>query len=183
MQILNKSTTMLALVTVVLLSLGACAKREEPAPVAAMPPPPPPPPTTSPPSADEQIRNQLSQIGAKPTDGGYTVTLSSAKFRSGNVSFSSDEDVTLQKIADVLKANPHVRVQIENYSEKRGPKRRMEELAQEHAGAVLRNLISKGADEDRIQAQGRVDPATKPRVEITFSNAEGEFHPAPLENS
>ena len=172
-----------ALVAVALLGLGACTKHEEPAPIAAIPPPPPPPLPPPPPSADDQLKARLEQLGAKPSAGGYTVTLASAKFRGGKASFDSDDEATITKIVGLLRDEPQVRVQIEDYTDKRGPRARVQERSQMHANAVLRDLTSQGGDEARIQAQGRVNLSTSPRIDIVFSNAEGEFRPGPLENS
>jgi outer membrane protein OmpA-like peptidoglycan-associated protein len=166
-----------ALLALVLLSLGACSKHEEPAPVVALPPPPPPAPPPAP-SADDQLKGQLSSLGATASTGGWSVTLSSATFRASKVALSPDERVTLGKIVALLKDNPHLRVQIENYASERGAKARVQEVSQMHANAVLRELTSNGAEEGRIQAQGLVDTSKSSRVEIIFSNAEGEFSPA-----
>ena len=172
-----------ALAALALLSLGACTKHQEPAPVAALPPPPPPAPPPPSPSADDQLNGRLAVLGATPKDAGWTVTLTSAKFKQGKVSFGTDEEATLAKIAVLLKDNSHLRVQVEDYTEKRGPKARTQELSQMHANAVLRDLTAQGADEARIQAEGRVESSGAPRIEIIFSNAEGEFKPTPAQNA
>ena len=171
-----------ALLALMLLSVGACAKHVEPAPLATLPPPLPPAPPP-PPSADDQLQRQLLSLGATPSDGGWSVTLSSATFRAGKVSFSPEEQVTIGKIVALLKDRPHLRVQIENYIDRRGTKARVQELSQMHANAVLRDLTSGEADDGRIQAQGELDTSNNSRVEIFFSNAEGEFRPAPVETS
>lgn len=184
MQRLNLSSTSCALAAIAVLTLGACTKHEEPAAVAALPPPPPPPaPVPPPPSADDQLNGRLAELGATPSDAGWRVTLSSAKFRDGKVSFAADDEATVTKVITLLQRDSHLRVQIENYTDKRGPKARVRELSQMHANAVVRDLTSKGGDEARIQAEGRVESPGKPRVEFIFSNAEGEFPPPPVEHS
>lgn len=181
MRRLIASGTTIAVLAVILLSLGACSKHEEPTPVAALPPPLPTPPPA--PSADDLLQAQLGQLGAKSSNGGWSVTLSSGKFRTSKVEFASDEQATLKTIGALLKRNPHLLVRIENYIDKRDSGAHLEKVSQMQANAVLRDLTSSGADESQIQAQGQVDTSTNPRVEIIFSNAEGEFHPAPVENS
>ena len=100
-----------------LLNLGACAKHQgEPAinaPPAALPAPPPAPP---PPNPDDLLQGQLEQLGAKPGDGGWTVTLSSAEYKEGKATFAPDDEVTVGKIAELLKANLQLRVLIEDYT-------------------------------------------------------------------
>jgi len=180
---LSKSRAACTLMALMLLSLGACAKHEEPAPIAALPPPPPPPPPPPAPSADDQLQGQLSSLGATSSVGGWTVTLSSASFRADKVVFSAEEQATIGKIVALLKDNTHVRLQIENYIDKRGAKARVQELSQMHANAIFRYLASHGVEEGRIQSQGEVDTSKQSRVEIIFSIAAGEFRPAPVENS
>lgn len=174
-----------AVLVLTLLGLGACAKHDEPAQVAALPPPPPPPPQPPPPapSADELLQRQLAQLGAKPGDGGWSVTLVSGHFHAGKVAFSADEQATIESISALLKGNPHLRLQIDNYLDKRGSNAHLKEVSQMQANSILRDLTASGADEDRMQAQGKVDSSQHSRVEVVFSNVDGEFRPAPVENS
>jgi outer membrane protein OmpA-like peptidoglycan-associated protein len=130
-----------AVMAVLFLSLGACEKHQEVPPVAAL-------------------------FGAKPGDGGWTVTLSSAKFKAGKVSLAPDDEATIGKIAELLKANLQLRILIEDYADEHGSRTHTQRLSQEHANAVLRDLTSMGVG-----------------VEFIFSNAGGEFRPAPVENS
>ena len=184
MRKITESSVSGTLLALLLLGVSACAKHEEPAPIAALPPPlPPPPAPPAAPSPDDQLQRQLSNLGAAAGNGGWSLTLSSARFRAGKVTFSSEEQVTLEKIVTLVKQNQHLRMQIENYLDKRGAKARIQQLSQMQANAVLRDLESMGADEARIQSQGEVDTSRNSRIEIVFSNANGEFNPAPTENS
>lgn len=173
-----------AVLATLFLGLGACSKHQDPPPIVAMPSPPPaPPPAPLPPSADQLLQGQYEQLGAKPSDGGRTVILSSAKFRGRTVSFAPDDAATVGKIAELLKANLQLRVLIEDYTDGHGSRAHQQQLSQQHADAVLRDLTSSGVDATKIQAQGRVDDSKNSRVEFIFSNAAGEFRPAPVENS
>ena len=183
MRKLSGSFISCALLAMALLELDGCAQKEEPAVVAVAPPPPPPALAPPPPSADGQLHARLAHLGAKPTDGGWTLTLSSAKFRGGKVDFAADEEGTVTTIVSLLQGEPHLRLQVENYIDKRGPKAREQERSQMDANAVLRHLTAEGGDTVRIQTEGRIDTSTASRIEIIFSNAEGEFRPAPVENS
>ncbi len=187
MQKPSASGISLVLVAIMALSLGACTRHEEPAPaaapIAAQPLPPPAPPPPPHPSADDQLQQHLAELGATPSNVGWTITLKSAQFGHGKVSFAADDEATLTKIANLLKDNSHLRLQIEDYTVKQGPKARLEEISQMRANAVSRDLTAKGGDQGRIQAEGRVDRSESPGIEIIFSNAEGDFPQPPVENS
>ena len=183
MQKLNRCGPSAAITVLLFLGLGACTKHQEAPPLAALPPPPPTPLPTPIPSADDLLHGQFAQFGAKPGDGGWTVTLSSAKFKAGKVSFAPEDEATVTKIAELLKANLQLRILIEDYAEERGSRAHTQRLSQQHANAVLRDLASTGVDPGKVQAQGRVDDSKNPRVKFIFSNAAGEFRPAPVENS
>ena len=182
MQKLSRCGPSGAVMAVLVLSLGACEKHQEAPPVAALPPPSPQLPAPIP-SADDLLQGQFAQFGAKPGDGGWTVTLSSAKFKAGKVSFAPDDEATIGKIAELLNANLQLRILIEDYADEHGSRTHTQRLSQEHANAVLRDLTSMGVDPGKVQAQGRFDDSKNPRVEFIFSNAGGEFRPAPVENS
>jgi OOP family OmpA-OmpF porin len=184
MRKIRLSTASCAVTAALLVGLSACAKHQESPPVAALPPPPPPPPPPAPPpSPDAVLQGQLENLGARQTDGGWTVTLPSAKYTGGRVSFGSEDQATLGKVVELLKANLQLRVLIEDYGNARGSKAHAHEVSQMHANAVLRDLTRNGVDPAKIQAQGNIGAAQHPRVEIIFSNAAGEFRPAPVENS
>lgn len=182
MRKISVSVVSCAVSTALLLGLSACVKHQEAPPVAALPPPAPPPPAP-PPSPDEVLQGQLQNIGARQTDGGWTVTLQGAKYTAGRVSFPAEGQATMGKIAELLKANLQLRILIEDYGNTRRSKTHAQEVSQMHADAVLRELTSNGVDPAKIQAQGRVGDPHNPRVEIIFSNAAGDFRPAPVENS
>ena len=103
--------------------------------------------------------------------------------KASKVSFAPDDEATIGKIAELLNANLQLRILIEDYADEHGSRTHTQRLSQEHANAVLRDLTSMGVDPGKVQAQGRVDDSKNPRVEFIFSNAGGEFRPAPVENS
>ncbi len=87
--------------------------------------------------------------------------------------------MTVGKIAELLKANLQLRVLIEDYTDGHGSRAHQQRLAD----AVLHDLTTSGVDATKIEAQGPVDDSQKSRVKFIFSNAAGEFRPAPVENS
>jgi outer membrane protein OmpA-like peptidoglycan-associated protein len=178
------SGTLGVVMAMLLLNLGACAKHQgEPARNAPPAPLPAPHPAPPPPNPDDLLQGQLEQLGAKPGDGGWTVTLPSGEYKEGKATFAPDDEVTVGKIAELLKANLQLRVLIEDYTDGHGSRAHQQRLSQRHADAVLHDLTTSGVDATKIQAQGRVDDSQKSRVKFIFSNAAGEFRPAPVENS
>ncbi len=170
------------------IALTGCQQHVQAPPIAAaVPPPPPPPAPPPPPSADDQLQAQLSQLSAAPDGKGWTLSLDSGKFKGLNVSFDEVDSARLAKVADLMKSSPNLRLQIETYPGNRGSKLHRKDLAQIHANSVLRDLTDQGADVARIQAfavdnmgiQPAVGKSHNPKkVEIIFSNTEGEFRQA-----
>jgi outer membrane protein OmpA-like peptidoglycan-associated protein len=150
--------------------------------------PPPPPPAPPPlPTEDDKLRGELGQLNAEPRSQGWTLSLESAKFAGLKVSLDEGDTARLGKVVDLMKSFPNLRLQIEAYPGNVGPKSHRKDLAQMHANSVLRDLSQQGADEDRIQAFAAdvtmpsppAGTSPKPsKVDIIFSNAEGEFKQA-----
>jgi outer membrane protein OmpA-like peptidoglycan-associated protein len=176
-----------------LLALNGCAKKQEgelPTTAAseAAPPPPPPPP---PPSADEKLNSALEKVGGKHGDAGWIITLSSARYKPGQTAFEPEDTAKLDAIVEILKGNPHLRILVQAYTDNRGSPERNKELSQQRANAVMRRLTTADVDGGRMQAVGRgeeqpVAPNSTSagreqnrRIEILFSDADGQFAPAP----
>jgi hypothetical protein len=113
--------------------------------------------------------------------------LGTGKFAGLKVTFDAADAAHLGKVVDLMKTSPGLRMQSEAYPGNHGSKSHREELAQIHANSVLRELTRQGADEARIQAFAADTAAAPPaagtpsnpqKVQIIFSNAEGEFRQA-----
>jgi len=165
-----------------IITLSGCQRHVEAPPmtVAAAPPAPPTPPPEPPPppSADDVLHTELSQLQALPGSEGWTLSLYSGKFTGLKASFDSGDAARLAKVIELMKNSPNLRLQIEAYPGNRGSKSRRKELAQIHANSVLRDLVDHGADEARIQAFAAASAANPEKVQILFSDAEGEFRQA-----
>jgi outer membrane protein OmpA-like peptidoglycan-associated protein len=169
------------------IALTGCKQHIDAPPIAAAGPPPLPPPAPAPPpSADDQLQAQLSQLSAAPSSQGWTMSLNSGKFTRFKVRFDKEDAAHLAKVAELMKSSPNLRLQIGAYPGNYDSKLHRKDLAQIHANSVLRDLTDQGADQARIQAFA-VDRGTQPaagplsnphKVEIIFSNAEGEFRQA-----
>jgi outer membrane protein OmpA-like peptidoglycan-associated protein len=133
------------------------------------------------------LQAELSQMNAAPGGQGWTLSLGSGKFDGVKVSFDEPDTAHLGKVIDLMKSSPNLRLQIEAYPGNHGSKSHRQELAQIHANSVLRDLTRQGADEARIQAFAADTPAAPStagtpsnpqKVQIIFSDAEGEFRQA-----
>jgi outer membrane protein OmpA-like peptidoglycan-associated protein len=65
-----------------------------------------------------------------------------------------DAEPTLNRLADVLKQNPSIRIQLGSHTDCRGNDNYNEELSQKRAQSAVNYLISKGIDAGRLSALG-----------------------------
>ena len=142
---------------------------------APAPPPVAPPAPPSPPSADDVLHGELADLGAAQGTDGWNLSIATASFKGGKVSFDSDDQSKINKVIDILRNTPDLRVVIGGYPDGRGSKAHQAKNAQLHANAVLRDMTRNGADAGRIQAIGKDADPTKRGIDLAFSDAEGQF--------
>ena len=65
-----------------------------------------------------------------------------------------DAEPTLNRLADVLKQNPAIRIQLGSHTDCRGNDNYNEDLSQKRAQSAVNYLISKGIDAGRLSALG-----------------------------
>lgn len=130
---------------------------------------------------------QLAQLQAKQTDRGTVVTLGDVLFDSGRATLKPGADLTLDRLAAVMKENPQTRVVIEGHTDSRGSDEYNDALSQRRADAVAAALLGRGVPSDSVKAIGRgkeypVASNDTPegrqqnrRVEIIFSDNSGRF--------
>ncbi len=130
---------------------------------------------------------ELAALQAKQTDRGMVVTLGDVLFDTGRATLKPGADLTLDRLAGVMKENPQARVVIEGHTDSRGSDEYNDALSQRRADAVAAALISRGVPADSVRAIGRgkgYPVATNDtaagrqqnrRVEIVFSDASGRF--------
>ncbi len=83
-----------------------------------------------------------------------SITLQGVTFEASLATLLPDSYAVLNKVAEVLVANPTVRVAVEGYTDNRGPALANRRLAQQRAESVRNYLISKGVDASRVMARG-----------------------------
>jgi outer membrane protein OmpA-like peptidoglycan-associated protein len=141
-------------------------------------------------TAQEQLRQtqqELADLKAKPTDRGPTITLGDVLFDTGAATLKPGADLSIDRLADYLKAHSQTRVLIEGHTDSRGSEEYNEALSLRRAGAVAAALRERGVPGDAIQTIGRgkaypvatndTDAGRQQnrRVEIVLSDANGRF--------
>ena len=134
-----------------------------------------------------QTEQQLAELKAKQTERGAVVTLGDVLFDTGAATLKPGADLSLNRLADYLKAHPETKVLIEGHTDSRGSDEYNDALSLRRAQAVMQALVTRGVDPDALHAAGRgkgYPVATNDtaagrqqnrRVEIVFSDASGRF--------
>jgi outer membrane protein OmpA-like peptidoglycan-associated protein len=134
-----------------------------------------------------QAQQQLADLKAKQTDRGMVVTLGDVLFDTGQSTLKPGADLTLDRLASYMRANPNTRVMIEGHTDSVGSDAYNDALSQRRADAVAHALIARGVSDDDVKAIGRgkgYPVATNDtaagrqqnrRVEIVFSDQNGRF--------
>jgi outer membrane protein OmpA-like peptidoglycan-associated protein len=86
--------------------------------------------------------------------GGATLVLEGVYFATGKAILKPESQATLDRVAESLKGNPEVTVEIGGHTDNTGSKATNRRLSAARANAVRDFLISKGVDAGRLTAQG-----------------------------
>jgi len=132
-------------------------------------------------------QQQLADLQARKTDRGMVVTLGDVLFDTGQATLKPGAQLSMDRLAAYLSANPQTRVLIEGYTDSRGSSEYNDALSERRANAVAKELMARGISADAVQTIGRgkaypVASNDTPegrqqnrRVEIVFSDASGHF--------
>jgi outer membrane protein OmpA-like peptidoglycan-associated protein len=112
---------------------GAAASPTQPAPSATVAVDRTPPP--------EQVQTELAG-------------LVDVRFENDSATLTGEGQATVARVADVLKANPTVRISIEGHTDTNGPEQRNLDLSRARAETVRNTLIGLGIAADRLTATG-----------------------------
>ena len=137
-----------------------------------------------------RLRGELESLQAKQTDRGMVLTLGNVLFSSGKAMLLPGASDTVERLAEFLQKQPKLAVLVEGHTDSVGGEDYNLDLSQRRADAVREALASRGVGVDRIRSRGRglsypVASNTSPggrqqnrRVEIIFSDENGQFSPA-----
>lgn len=87
--------------------------------------------------------------------------LTGVEFETGSDALKSSSEASLNEAAEILKAHPTVRVQIEGYTDNVGDKVFNQKLSEKRAAAVKNFLVSKSVAADRLETKGFGETAPK----------------------
>ena len=137
----------------------------------------------------EQAQQELRDLQAKQTDRGMVMTLGDVLFDTGKDSLKPGAELNIDRLSKYLQESPGTKIIVEGHTDDRGSAEYNEDLSNRRAQAVAKALESRGVSADRIEAVGRgknypvasnEDAAGRQqnrRVEIVFSNPQGQFQP------
>lgn len=134
-------------------------------------------------------QQELAQMQAKQTQRGMVMTLGDVLFDTGKDTLKPGAELNLDRLSKYMQENPGTKIIVEGHTDNRGSDEYNEDLSNRRAQAVAKALESRGISADRIQAVGRgknypvasneneAGRQQNRRVEIVFSNAQGQFMP------
>ena len=135
-----------------------------------------------------QMQQDLQELAAKSTARGLVVTLQGVLFDTGKAQLRSGGVHDIERVAAVMKNHPERRARVEGFTDNQGDEHYNAELSRRRAESVRSQLEAFGVPEARVETRGYgeaypvADNSTPSgrqqnrRVEIVFSNAEGQFN-------
>jgi outer membrane protein OmpA-like peptidoglycan-associated protein len=113
----------------------------------AVPPPPAPPPVVRPPPVDPVARACEDNLRTVAREGVI-------RFDRADATLASDSFPTLDRLAEVARACPKVRIEIQGHTDSEGTPERNQKLSDRRAQAVVDYLVEKGVDAAKLNAVG-----------------------------
>jgi outer membrane protein OmpA-like peptidoglycan-associated protein len=104
--------------------------------------------------AADSLRLQLQGMTARSEARGQVMTISGDAFASGQYQLRPEARENLQKLIDLINANPGSQVLIEGHTDSQGSANLNQVLSQRRAEAVRDALIQQGVDGNRLRAVG-----------------------------
>lgn len=105
-------------------------------------------------AAADSLRMQLQGMTARSEARGQVMTISGDAFASGQSALRAEARENLQKVIDLINANPGASVLIEGHTDSQGSANLNQVLSQRRAEAVRDALIQQGVDGGRLRAVG-----------------------------
>lgn len=104
---------------------------------------------------EADLRGQIVELNARPTERGLVVTLGDVLFDSGKVSLKNGSSNYLDKLALFLNAYPERTAEIEGHTDDVGSDAANMLLSQRRADTVKAFLLGQGVAGDRLDASGK----------------------------
>jgi outer membrane protein OmpA-like peptidoglycan-associated protein len=103
----------------------------------------------------KSLQEELEALKAKPTPRGMVLTLGDVLFDTAQATLKPGAYPTIEKVAEVLKAEPDRRLTIEGHTDSVGEEGYNQELSQRRAAAVRTALLERGVGSEQIIATGK----------------------------
>ena len=84
----------------------------------------------------------------------FSLSLEGVNFETNSADLTKDSEAILNKAAEVLLANPQIRVEVQAHTDDRGRKAYNQKLSEKRAASVRDYLIAQGVDASRMTAKG-----------------------------
>ena len=83
------------------------------------------------------------------------VILQQVQFDTGKATIKKVSDPLLEEVSQVLKEHPEIaRIEVQGHTDNRGPAKLNEKLSQGRADSVMKALVARGVEQDRLSAKG-----------------------------
>ncbi len=104
--------------------------------------------------ATQELKDLELNFRLQPIEVGTTVTLKHVLFKQGTPELLPESYEELDRIAEFLKANPKVEIELGGHTDNRGSFRALMDLSQKRVNRVKDYLVSKGIEARRITGKG-----------------------------
>jgi OmpA-OmpF porin, OOP family len=101
------------------------------------------------------LEEELAALKAKPTERGMVLTLGDVLFDTAQATLKPGAYPTIERVAEVLKAEPDRRVTIEGHTDSVGSDEYNQGLSQRRAAAVETALLERGVAANQIVSMGK----------------------------
>lgn len=103
----------------------------------------------------ERLRTQLNTIlQTTETPRGLVINMSDVLFETGRFTIKQDAQISLARVATIIKLNPSLHIQVEGFTDSVGTPAANQTLSENRAFAVRDFLVQNGVPRDNVTARG-----------------------------